>query len=295
MITFEDAYTKALYISGNNEDATLVQLKQDINIGYQRFNAAIARYFTRKQQYTDIVAGQQYYQVPIDAIRVSLVTVTLPNGYIYPIEEERSEKRWREYNITPYSSNYALYYFVLGNDQIGLFPIPSQSISQGLRYIYQPQDVFLTQEDYTTGTVQVTTDSTSVTGTGVAWTSDMVGRYFTVTDGSDGNWYEIIDVPTSATLTLKTPVVGGSGSTKPYRIGQTFIFPDEYDDVPVDYALSRFFDSRNNPVRAKYHLDKYQSAVDDAVGRYASSSTSNVITGDAQGLNWWYMPPMPGS
>lgn len=295
MLTFQDAYQKARFVSGQNDEATLTQLKQDINIGYKRFNAAIARYFTRKQQFTDIVADQQYYQVPVDSIRVSSITVTLPNGYIYPVKELRSEDEWRRYNITPYTSNYAMYYFVYGNDQLGLFPIPAEDVDQGLRFVYQPQDVDLTQDDYTTGTVVVTNDSVTVTGTSTTWTTNMIGRFFTVTDGSDGEWYEITAVPDATTLTLKTPVVGATGSGKAYRIGQTFIFPDEYDDVPIDYALYRFFESRNNADRAAYHKKNFDDTVEDAVRRYASSTSSNVITEDNEALNIWWLPPMPGS
>lgn len=295
MITFQDSYLKTQFLSGDKSDTALVQMKQDINIGYKRFNAAIARYFTRKQQFTDIVTGQQYYQTPIDAIRIMQLTVTLPNGYKYPVEEIRSEREWRQLNIVPYTSNYALYFFVLGNDQIGLWPTPAQNVTQGIRYVYQPQDVDLTKDDYTTGTVQVTQGNVTVSGTGTTWDITMIGRQLIVTDGSDGNWYEIVDVPTSTSITLKTPWVGSSGSTKSYKIGQVFIFPGEYDDVPVDYALARFFESRNNTKRSAYHDNKFSTTVEDAVRRYASSSTSNVITDDMDAINLWLVPPMPGS
>lgn len=295
MISFQQSWEKAQTISGDFTDTTLIQLKQDINIGYQRFNAAIARYFTRKQQFTDLVAGQQYYQIPVDAIRVSIVTNTLPNGYIYPVEECRSEKEWREMNIVHYTSNYASFYFILGSDQIGLWPIPAQDVSQGLRFVYQPQDVFLTKDNYITGTVSINNGSVTVTGVGTSWNAaNAKGMYFQTTDNTDGNWYEVLSVDSTTQLTLKTPYVGSSVSGTTYQLGQTFIFPGEYDDVPVDYALSRFYESRNSPERAQYHLNKYQQAVDDAVGRYASSSTSNVITDSDDRLNAWFLPPMPG-
>jgi hypothetical protein len=124
---------------------------------------------------------------------------------------------------------------------------------------------------------------------------------FQVTDGSDGNWYEISAVGSPTSLTLKTPYVGSSVSGGTYRLGQIFICPGEYDDVPVDYALGRFFESRNNPARAKEYyceepgnLGRFNLAVQDAVEKYASSSLSNVITGEEAGLNLWTIPPMPG-
>lgn len=294
MITFEDAYIKAQAISGDSGASALVQLKQDINIGYHRFNAAIARYFTRKQAFTDIVVGQQYYQTPIDSVRVMAVSTVLSNNYEFPVDQMRSEYQWRQQNIVPFTSTYAIYYFVVGNDQIGLWPIPSQTVSSGLRFIYQPQDVDMTQDDYTTGTITVVNGSTAVTGVGTTWTTNMIGSQITATDNSDGQWYEIIDVPTTTSLTLKTAWIGPSGATKPYRIGQIFIFPPEYDDVPIDYALARYFESKNNVVRAKYHRDNFDEQVNRAVREYASSSTSNVITGEMESINLWLVPPQVG-
>lgn len=297
MLSFQDTYTKFEAISGSTNTTDLAQAKQDINTGYNRFNAAIARYFTRKQAFSDLVANQRYYQVPVDSIRVSTVTVTVSQGYQYPLEEIRSEREWRELLIIPnYSSNFISHYFVLGNDQIGLYPMPSQAVSQGLRFVYQVQDVDLTKDDYTTGTATISNGGVTLTGTGTSWTQAAHGNMsFQVTDGSDGNWYEIISVNSTTSITLKTPYVGPSVSSVLYRLGQRFIFPPEYNDVPVDYALARFYESRNNPTRAKYHNDKYMQMVNDAVEKYASSSISNVITGESEGLNLWKIPPMPGT
>lgn len=294
-ISFEDAYLKAQSISGDFSPTTLVQLKQDINIGYKRFNAAIARYFTRKQMFADIVSGQQLYQTPIDAIRVNTIVTKLSNGYQYPLEQIRSEQDWRWFNIYQYSSSYIQYYFVIGNNQIGLYPTPSYDLAGGLRLIYQPQDVDLTQDDYTTGTISVANDGVTVTGTSTVWDANMVGRQIQLTDGSDGNWYDITAVSTPTTLTIQTPSVALTASGATYRIGQVFIFPSEYDDVPVDYALARFYEARNNSSRASYHNTKYLDQVNDAVEKYASSSTSNVITEETQAQNLWLLPPMPGS
>lgn len=296
-LSFQETYVKFETISGSTNATDLTQGKQDINIGYSRFNAAIARYFTRKQAFTNLVASQRYYQTPIDSIRVSQVAVVVSTGYEYPLQEVTNEYEWRELLVTPsYATNFISHYFVYGNDQIGLYPLPSTTISNGLRFVYQPQDVFLTKDDYTTGTITITNGSVSLTGAGTSWTQAAHGNMqFQVTDGSDGNWYDISSVGSSTSITLKTPYVGPSVAAVTYRLGQVFIFPSEYDDTPVDYALSRFFESHGNPSRAKYHLDKYQASVDDAIEKYASSSISNVITEYDEGINPWFITPIPGT
>lgn len=298
MISFQDAYTKFQVISGSTNATTLTQAKQDINIGYKRFDAALGRYFTRKQQFANLVSGQKYYQTPVDAIRVMNVSVVVSSGYEYPLTQVRSEQEWRQMNIiTNYQSNIPTHYFVYGNDQIGIYPVPAQNVTNGLRYVYQPTDVDLTQDDYKTGTVTVTAGIEAVTGSNTVWTTSMAGRWFSVTDGTDGNWYEIASVTNSTTLTLKTPYVGLSESGGTYTISQIFIFPGEYDDVPVDYALARFYESRNNTARATYHDKKYSDAVEQALERYSSSSTSHVITDADVPLyppNMWLWPPTAG-
>lgn len=299
-ISFQDSYIKAQQISGDttNPGATLTQFKQDINIGYHRFDAAIARYFTRKQQFANIVASQQFYQTPVDAIRVMEVSQTITSNYEVPLTQIRGEHEWRLKNMFTYTTNVPTHYFIYGSNQIGIWPKPSTAVTNGLRFVYQPQDVDMTKDDYTTGTVTITGGSASVTGTSTVWTSAThKGMSLSVTDGSDGNWYEVDTVTNNTSLTLLTPYAGPSVTAVAYKLGQIFNFPSEYDDVPVDYALSRYFEKKNNPSRAEYHLNKYKEAVTDALKKYASSSLSNVITDDEDTQiisNPWLWPPMAG-
>jgi len=295
MISFQAAYTKAQYISGDTTANTLIQFKEDINIGYKRLNAAVARYFTRKQAFTNLVASQQYYQTPVDMVRPVLVAVTISTGYEYPLKQVRSEEEWRQKNIYS-SSGEPREYFVYGSDQLGLFPKPSSNVTNGLRLVYQPQDVDLTKADYTTGTVSITNGAVAVTGSGSLWTQAAHGTmWLQVTDGSDGNWYEISSVNSSTSITLKTPYAGPTVSGVTYRLGQLFIMPGEFDDTPVDYALYRFYESKNNPSRARYHDAKFAQMVDKAKQDYASSSSSNVIIGGDESWNAWLIPPQAGA
>jgi len=290
-LTWSQAQAKFQRIAGDTDATALAQAEEDMNIGASKFNAALDRYFTRKAKSTDTVANQQFYQTPPDCIRVRGVTNTLSNGRKYPVHQIRSEYEWRAINTVQQTGNWATYYFVRGADEIGLWPIPSADVTNGLEIYYEPRDHLITQDDYTTGTVTVTQGSTTVTGSGTTLTTSMVGRTFQVTDGSDGYSYKITSFSSATVVLLEEPYIGLSGGSKTFNIGESFIFPEEYHDAPVDYALSRYFEVRNNPERSNYHMAKFKDSVTDAKAKYASSTASQVITEEAPAYNFWQLPP----
>lgn len=301
MITFQSAYTKTQRLAKDSNADTLIQLKQDINTGYHLFNAKLARYYTRKQQFTNLIAGQQIYQTPIDCVRVLGMTTLVTSTYEPPVKEVRSEYDWRKItSVKNYKTNWPSWYFMIGNDELSLWPIPSQNVANGLRFYYQPQDHDLSLDDVTsttTGfTVTVTNGSPTVTASGSAFTADMAGLSFQVTGQADLSWYEIISA-TATVLTLKSAYVGVSGSSKTWTVGQTMIIPQEYQDAPMHYALGNFFSAQGNENRSQYHLgsDKapgmFYMMVNDCLQEYSSSNESSVITEEDYYLNPWLLTP----
>jgi len=311
MLTWSDLKTKAQRLSMDAESATLVQLEQDMNQGYQLFNTKLSRYWSRKQQFTDVVSGQSIYQTPVDSIRVIGMTVKTADGtnsYSPPIKEIRSEYEWRLIKTVPnYNSSWITYYYVLGNDQIEVWPVPSSDIPNGIRFYYQQQDSFLSVDDYISSeqtpalTCTVTNGSTLVTSTGTNFTSQMIGLWFQLTGVTSLQWYEIVDVPTSSTLTLKSAFTGISSSGLNFRIGQMPIFPGEYHDAPVHYALGLYFSSKGNEARSQYHLGSdedgkrgmFWSMVQDAKSEYSSSTEGNVIADQDNWISPWLLTPLP--
>ena len=293
MLTFQESYQKAQTISGDDSSDTLIYLKSDINTGAHRFNAALNRYFTRRSKTTNIVADQQYYQLPPDCIRPIGLVYNESSTQRIPLIQVKSEEEWRYLNTNNQTGGYVSHYFVRGNDEVGLYPTPSAAVSDGLELYYEVRDKDLSFDDYSTGTLTLTQGSTSVTGASTVFTEAMVGRALKVTDGTDGFWYKVGGFASSTAITLEEPFIGISGGSKTYKIGETFVFPDEYHDAPVDYALSRYFEMKNNPDRATYHLARYNDALSDAKGRYANSSSSMVITEAVRGYNPFLIPPEP--
>lgn len=298
-LTWTQMETKFQRLARSSNSDVLTQGKEDMNTGYHLFNASLARYYTRKQQFADLVASQQLYQTPIDCVRVLGMTVSVSATYQPTVKEIRSEYEWRQLTSYPMNSNWPTYYFMIGNDELGLWPIPSQSIASGLRFYYQPQDHDLSIEDTTsastTTTVTVANGSATVTATGSPFTSQMVGLDFRLTGVTDLTWYEITAVPTGNTLTLKSNFVGLSASTQAWQIGQQSIIPQEYADAPIHYALSLFFSAQGNEPRADQHMAIFSNAMVKCEEDYSSSNESSVITYDDEiPDNIWLVPPPAG-
>src|SRR5882757_11019400 len=184
-LTFTDLTTKAVRLSRDTSLATLTQLQQDMNTGYHMFNAKLGRYWSRKQQFTDVFENQSIYQTPIDSVRIigmTVKTATGTNSYSPPIKEIRSEYEWRLIKTTPnYVSSWIAYYYVLGNDEIEVWPVPSSDITNGIRFYYQQQDHDLSVSDIVSSilspaqTVTMVNGSATVTSTGSTFTNQLVG------------------------------------------------------------------------------------------------------------------------
>lgn len=294
-LTWTDMEAAAQLRAKDNNSTTLTQLKQDMNTGYHLFNAKLSRYFSRKQQFTDLVASQQIYQTPIDCVRMLGMTVLVSNTYQPPVMEIRSEFEWRQITSVGTSSNWPMWYFAIGNDELSLWPIPSQTITNGLRMYYQPQTSDLSIEDVTStstsATVTVQNGSTTVTASSSVFNANMAGLSFQATGVPDLTFYEIISA-TSNTLTLKSAYVAPSASGLAWRVGQVSIIPQEYDEAPIHYALWNFFSANGNETRGEYHKTKFDGMVDDCLEEYSSSNVSSVVTDDLNGsLNLFLIPP----
>jgi hypothetical protein len=99
--------------------------------------------------------------------------------------------------------------------------------------VYEARLRDLAQDDYSTGSIAVTQDSTAVVGTGTTFTANMVGRSLKVNDGSpDGIWYKIASFTDATHITLENVYEGNAGSGKSYLIG-------ELPDIPEFPCRSR--------------------------------------------------------
>lgn len=290
--SFTDLKGKFQRLARDTSSDTLAQGVLDMNEGYLLFCAKLSRYFTRKQQFTDLIAAQGIYQTPVDSVRILGMTVQVSTNYNPVVVEIRSEFEWRQITSYPIQSNWPTYYFVLGNNEVSLWPVPSQSVTKGLRFYYQPTTSAMSVDDITTGaTVTVTQNLATVTASNSIFNADMATLSFQVTDATDQMWYEIVSA-SSNTLTLRSAYVAPSGAGHSFRIGQLSIIPQEYATAPVHYALWSFYEANGNTTRAEYHRTQYNNMFQDCLEEYSSSNVSGVITdSDPEPLNLWLAPP----
>ena len=276
MLTFTDQQNIAQEISGLSDATNIAKFKRDINTGGTMFMSSLGRDFNEKRRTTDSVASQQYYQYPEDALRVHEVIYHSTTTFNPPLIQVADENTWAYMNQTALEG-VPTHYFVRGFDEIGLYPTPSASVTDGLEIRFEPKHVLLTEADYTTGTVTVTNGSTTITGSGTTFTAGMAGRWLQITDGTDGNWYRIASYSSATSLTLDNYYQGISGSGRTFRIGQVMDLPEEYQEAPVDYAMYRHFVSKGDLKTGSEFKAMFENAREQATSKYAQKTSNNVI------------------
>jgi hypothetical protein len=308
MLTFTKQYTRfadAVGISLTQNTQDLQNGKDDINQGLRLFKNAARRAWTRVEKVTNIVANQQYYQMPPDCVRVTRVRVNV-GGLDIPVEEIDSEKRWNRLNIIPTATvNVPTFYFVKGNNEIGLWPTPATVSTGGLKVSYEPRLVDMVVDDITStaNTYTITNPGTPVTVSLVNQantlvfsqaiaTVGMVGRWVTLTDGTDGNWYQISGYTDGTHLTLGNDYVGTTTTTATFLLGQAPDIPEDYHPALWYFACYQFYLKRKDNDQAINYKSLFTDLYNQYVEVYAAKSTGQVQD-DTLDLNYniFGLPP----
>lgn len=287
-LTFQDQYTIAQEIAGLTDAASLIKFKRDINTGGTLFLSNLGREYNRHSRFTNLVAAQQYYQLPEDAHKLKEVIVNT-GGWYTPLEQVPDEFAWRMMNMASITG-VPTHYFIRGNDEVGLYPIPAASVVSGIELVFSPKHVQLTEADTTSTTTSttltVTNSNQTVTSSGTPFTAILEGQWLQITDGTDENFYRISAFVNSSTLTIENYYQGLSGSGKTFRIGQIMDLPEEYLEAPVDYAMYRHF-LRRGSSKSRYSQGKaiefktlFDSALLNAKDEYGNTTESQVINAE---------------
>lgn len=276
MLTFTQAYTRAADMLGVNvstDTTDIINIKQDVNQGLRLFKNASRRYWTRKEVSASLVQMQQYYTFPMDAVRVTEVRAN-SSGLDFPILQVDSEAMFNRINIIPAMTiNLPMYYWIRGRNEIGLWPIPSQATSAGLIISYEPRLADMSVDDVTNITVSVTNANPVITGTG--FLPNMVGMWFSVTDGTDGNWYQIT-AQTGTTLTLENNYQGITEGSATCIIGSAPDIPEDYHLGMVYYACMNYFLKRKDNGSASFYKGLFEDLLQQYKEVYAAKTTGQV-------------------
>lgn len=303
MLTFTQSYTRAANMCGVNLTAPdMVFIKQDVNQAVRLFKNAARRYWTRQEKITDLVALQQYYQLPPDLVRVTEVRIN-SNGLNFPLILVHSEHLWNKLNIIPAMTiNLPTYGFIRGRNELGLWPMPASNTQNGLMISYEPRLTDMSIDDITTatnstgGNVTATTNAGSnvVTLSSPIVTPNMVGRWFNVNDGSDGNWYQISSYVDTSNFKIENDYAGLSSTTATFIIGQASDFPEDYHMSLPYYAAMNFYLKRKDMASANFYKGQYDLLLDQYKRTYSDKQTG-VVTNQIQDYRYslFSLPPNP--
>lgn len=278
MITFNQLASRALDIIGNPSDTnSATNIQQDINQALRLFKNAARRYWTRKQIQANLVVSQQDYQLPADFVRMTEVTITA-NGIVYPLVEVPSEHTWNELNVIPAVTIYIpTKFFVKGFNVISIWPAPSTTGVGTLNVSYEPRLPDYSLADVT-GTATVTNGSTTILDSATSFAQSMINAWFSITDGSDGNWYQVGAYDSTSSIELANFYQGVSGGGRNYIIGACPDIPEDYHMALVYFAAYQFFLKRKDTGTASNYLAMFQNLLDQYEETYSSKTTGVVFT-----------------
>lgn len=290
--TFQQLYEEVQSGTQSSSSTELILIKRDANVATQRFKSVMTRPWSRIAKKADTVANQQDYQLPRSVLRPSGVDYLEGSTY-YPLMEIGSELNWNKINASFTINGTPRFFFPKGKDVISIYPIPSEAVTEGLKVYYEPKQPRMISPDFTTGTVTVTNGSATINHSAAGFTPDMVGRYFYVTDGTDGNDYQIVDYVNTSNLVLENFYEGTSGAGKAFVIGVVPDIPDEYQPAIIDYCMARFFLRRGDRKSAADFMSLFMSSLDECKETYASpTSMPNIQSPYEMSFNSLDNPPM---
>ena len=236
--------------------------------------------FTQRLFTQSTVAGQQFYNVPVNYRRlIGNPTITVGSILYTPLEAPDREF-WDRVTAVQEQSDIPQWFYIF-NRQIGFYPTPS-SAGNTITFPYEIQARDLSVADYTTGSIVATTNGdATITGTGTNWTAGMVGRYIQIAEDNsatsgDNQWYEIASITSGTELELTIPYEGTtfSSATQSYTLAQRTILPNGYDLIPVYAAAEQYFTQSLEAGKAdRYRLlkEELQRDLDRDHGQKSSS------------------------
>ncbi len=281
MKSFTTLKNLATSLTQNTSTANVALLSQLIN---DKYRYLLQKYFFNETSTTiTTIAQQQFYDLPYDYSKLKTGTITIGDLKWTPTEI-LSRADWDKLNVFPYYSDIPNNYFIW-NNQLGFWPIPATD-GNTISFNYKRRVTQLGLEDYITGTVSATNDSTVITGSGTGFVANYLASagdvlalnlWINITPPlGDGNWYQISSLDSATQLTLVNVYQGLDTTGANFTIGQMPILLEDYHDLPVYGALMTYFSSIvDNKNKKEEFQGLYQAGI-QMLDDYSGSKALNV-------------------
>lgn len=265
--------------STTNLTATVDFLKRELNHANKDIFTLFKEWNIQPLPVTaSTVANQIWYHNPPGLSKIE--SVTIPSGNInIPLRIIQSQAEWDRLHIVPLTTNFPSAIFPR-RDDFGIYPTPASPVTYTLVGNYQP--INMTTDDVTAGTVTVSQNSRTVTGTDTSFSADMVGRYFFITTSSgisSGSWYRIAGYTSSTELTLESYFEESTVSGGNYKIAESPNIPEElHEFLPYRAAAIYYQVRRRDEETAQRLLNFYYT------GDFINSNRRGNIRGGVLGV-----------
>ena len=284
MLTFTQRKEQAAKLCGiNYQEPEMDIIINNLNSADKLFENAARRGWTKKEKIANLTADKQYYQIASDMHRVSSVRCrTSGNGQvIVPLTEVQSEYEWNKLNSYPFSTSYPTHYFIRGNDEIGIYPCPSETIVDGLIVTYEPRirDMGIDDFTFTADVVQNGVNITNPDGGLPGGFKPYMTENFWIksNDAEDGNWYKVHKILSSDHMQIDNNYLGPTGTGVSFTMGQVPPYPEEYHEAAIYYAAFKFFAMRKDTDSSAMYRTLFEDALDQYRETYGSKTTGGVI------------------
>lgn len=296
MYTYTQLYKRAARFCGVStatDTQAVLDIKADINQGLRIFKNASRRYWTRKEVTTNLVANQQSYTFPEDMVRITTVRV-LSGGLYIPITMVDSEELWNRLNLVPAMTvGMPTSGFIRGRNELLLYPLPAANVTNGLIASYESRLRDMSMEDITPN-FNVTNNSVTIVANGsTPFTQNMVGSWFSVTDGSDGNWYQLVGYTDSSHMTIENVYQGPTSTAVAGIIGQAPDIPEDYHLGPAYFAAYNYYLIHKDAGQSADYKVLYEDLLKQYRQNYAAKTTGVTQQNlEPYAYNLFNLPPM---
>lgn len=262
----------------------ILSLKRWYNQACSKIKKKLMRRVNAETIYTSLVADQQAYQLPEYAGRVYNVRYNNP-GSEERLIEVASHDIWLDMNSNNSQTGTPTHYHLISEDEVELWPIPSEAVTDGLEVNVAFKHGRLVADDVSTGTATASNASQTVTLSSSIVTPKMVGRYFTVNDGQE-EWYRISEYVSSTSFKVENYFEGTGGAGLSYTIGEMVDIPEEYIDLPELYTIAKYIQVyRKNRVVSRDMIAEFDEQIKQIKQDYANPSKSRVVKHSRGGRN----------